>query len=75
MDTITLEYGTVKKRTIEVKTLPKKWQKWLKAWYTDEDDRTDAQWNEAEAHTFEEMLMELFDEEVYSESVDVLSYE
>lgn len=75
MKTITLDYNGTRRKTINVKELPAEWQKWLEAWHTDDDDRTDAQWDEVEAHTFEEMLEEVFGEEVCPESVEVWDYQ
>ena len=52
MKTITLTYPTYKTVTINVAELPLKYKEWLKAVFTDDEDRTDAQWDLAENHNF-----------------------
>ena len=52
MKTITLTYTVPKTITVNVKELPWKYKKWLEAVFTDEDNRTDAQWDLAEDNYF-----------------------
>lgn len=59
MKSITLAYPTYKTTTIDVKKLPLKYRKWLEAVFTDEDDRTDAQWDLAEENNFYPEIVKL----------------
>ena len=52
MKSITLSYTVYKTTTINVKELPLKYKEWLEAVFTDEDDRTDEQWDLAEDNNF-----------------------
>ena len=52
MKTITLSYPVYKTVTIDVTKLPVKYRKWLDAVFTDDNDRTDAQWYLAEEYNF-----------------------
>ena len=72
MKEMTLECLTMVTKTIEVATLPKKWQEFLAVWEKDEDDLTDAEWNIRDEKSLEDMLNEVFDMDV--QQVDVLDY-
>lgn len=52
MKSITISYPVYKTVKIDVTKLSLKHRKWLKAVFTDEDDRTDAQWDLAEDNNF-----------------------
>ena len=52
MKTITLSYTVPKTITINVEELPWKYKEWLEAVFTDEDNRTDEQWDLAEDNNF-----------------------
>ena len=52
MKSITLSYTVPKTITINVEELPWKYKEWLEAFFTDEDNRTNAQWDLAEDNNF-----------------------
>lgn len=52
MKSITITYPVYKTTTIDIKKLSMKYRKWLDAVFTDDDDRTDAQWYLAEKYNF-----------------------
>lgn len=77
MKSITLSYPTYKTSTIDVKKLPLKYRKWLEAVFTDEDNRTDAQWDLAEEHNYYPKIIELATGDIVDpyEDIDVENYE
>ena len=60
MKSITLSYTVPKTITINVKELPWKYKEWLEAVFTDEDNRTDTQWDLAEENNFYPILLNIF---------------
>ena len=52
MKSITLSYTVPKTITINVEELPWKYKEWLEAVVTDDEDRTDEQWDLAEDNNF-----------------------
>ena len=76
MKSITLTYPTYKTATINVRKLPAKYRKWLEAVFTDEDDRTDAQWDLAEEHNYYPEIIRLATGDIVDpyEDIDVDDY-
>ena len=75
MNTITLGYPIYKEVTIDVKKLSAKNKEWLKAWFTDEDERTDKQWNLVESNRFLNIIKEATGDAVDSFfDIDIIDY-
>lgn len=76
MKTITLTYTVPKTITVNVKELPWKYKKWLEAVFTDEDNRTDAQWDLAEENNFYPEIIRLATGDIVDpyEDIDVEDY-
>lgn len=77
MKSITLSYTVPKTITINVKELPWKYKKWLEAVFTDEDNRTDTQWDLAEENNFyPEIIREVTGDIIDPyEDIDIEDYE
>ena len=78
MKSITLTYPTYRTTTtINVTELPAKYRKWLEAVFTDEDDRTDAQWDLAEEHNYYPEIIRLVTGDIVDpyDDIDIEDYE
>ena len=71
MKSITLTYPIYRTTTINVKKLPVKYRKWLEAVFTDDDDRTDAQWDLAEEDNYYPEIIRLATGDTVSPYVDI----
>lgn len=55
MKTVTLVFDIRMNKQFNI---PKKWQSFFDAWVTDDEDRTDKQWELVEKYTFEDFVKE-----------------
>lgn len=72
MKEVTFEFSMRMTKTVRISELSKKWQQFIEAWFKDEDDRTDADWDIVEENSFDIMLSELFDCE--ADNAECLNY-
>ena len=55
--------------------IPKKWQGFFDAWVTDDEDRTDKQWELVEKYTFEDFVKEQLPFNCEVNDVEIYDYD
>lgn len=57
-------------KQITIDSIPYKYRDFFNAWFKDEDDRTDEDWDLLEQHSFEEMFSHITGETVVDVDID-----
>ena len=62
---VEIEFDVFVQKRIEINEIPDRWVEWFEAWDSDEDERTDEQWDLVDKHTWEEVLADITGEDIH----------